>query len=450
VYGETHIHPLALLATLAAGIFLVGARRSQAILPVLLVACLIPGAQRVVIFTLDFNMVRLLILFGWLRLMVRGELRPLRLNAVDMAFASWTLLAGAGYVIREASFGSFVYRLGFAFDALGIYFLFRMLLRHPADTVRSARYMAWVAAAVAIGISIEWTTGRNLFSIFGGVPEYTWIREGRLRCQGAFQHPIMAGTFGSTLVPVFAGMWLAFPRLRLVAGVGAVSGLVIAAASASSGPALCVVFGAIAWACWPLRHHLGALRWGLLLGAIAIHFGREKPIWHLAARASDLLGGEGYHRYALIDAFLRNWREWWLVGTRSTYHWGFMLWDTTNQFVQEGVTGGILALLACLATVVLAFRAIGIAGRSGRFMAPTRSPRVQRLWCWGLGGGLTAHTAAFMGVSYWGQIQFVLYLFFAVIAAEWSFARVARRARAREQAAEPAPPPALMHEPAES
>lgn len=448
--GETNIHPLALLATLAAGVFLLLARRSQAILPVLLVACLIPGVQRLVVATLDFNMVRILIVFGWLRLVLRSELRPLRLNGVDLAFVAWILMAGTGYVLREGDAGALVYRLGFAFDALGIYFLFRMLLRHPADTVRSARYMAWCAAAVAAGISIEWTTGRNLFSIFGGVPEITWIRDGRLRCQGAFSHPIMAGTFGATLVPIFVGMWLAFPRRRVTAAIGAASGMVIAAASASSGPALSVVAGFAAWAFWPLRRHTRTLRWGLLVGAIVIHLVREKPVWHLAARASDLLGGEGYHRYALIDAFIRNWREWWLVGTRSTGHWGFMLWDTTNQFVQEGVTGGILALLAFLATVVLAFRAAGLAGRAGRLMGPARSPREQRVWCWGLGAGLTAHTAAFMGVSYWGQIQFVLYLFFAVIASELAFAHTAQRARSRERAEALAVAPPLGQEPVES
>jgi hypothetical protein len=448
--SESNIHPVALLATLAAGVYLLAARRSQAILPVLLVACLIPGAQRLIVFTLDFNMVRLLILFGWLRLLLRSELRPLRLNGLDLAFVAWILLAGTGFVIRQADFGSFVYRLGFAFDALGIYFLFRMLLRHPADTVRSVRYMAWCAAAVAIGISIEWTTGRNVFSIFGGVPEITWIRDGRLRCQGAFSHPIMAGTFGATLVPIFAGLWLAFPRRRVTGVVGAASGLVIAAASASSGPALSVVAGLVAWAFWPWRRHTRALRWGLLVGAVVLHLVREKPVWHLAARASDLLGGEGYHRYALIDAFIRNWREWWLVGIHSTGHWGFMLWDTTNQYVQEGVTGGILALLAFLATVVLAFRSAGLAGKAGRLMAPARQPRDQRLWCWGLGAGLTAHAAAFMGVSYWGQIQFVLYLFFALIAAELAFARAAHRARSREPAEAPAVAPALLQEPAES
>lgn len=450
IYNETHLNPLAFLATLAAGIFLLTARRSQAILPVVLVACLIPGAQRLVVATLDFTMIRLLIVFGWVRLAMRNEIRPLRLNGLDWAFIAWTLAAGTGYVLREESFKALVYRLGFAFDALGMYFLFRMLLRRPSDTLRSARYLAWCAAIVAVCISIEWSTGRNLFSVFGGVPAVTWIRDGRLRCQGAFSHPIMAGTFGAMLVPIFMGMWFAFPRRRLEAAAGAASGMIITAASASSGPVLSLAAALVAWGVWPLRHHTRALRRTLLIVTLALHFGRKKPIWHLAARASDFMGGEGYHRYLLIDAFINHWREWFLVGTASTAHWGFMLWDTTNQFVQEGVTGGIADLVAFLCVVVFAYRSIGLAGKAGRQMEPARSPRAQRLWCWGLGAAVTAHTAAFMGVSYWGQIQFILYLFLALVGAEYALFEVAARARSPHVALRPARARPLAQEPVSS
>jgi hypothetical protein len=55
-----------------------------------------------------------------------------------------------------------------------------------------------------------------------------------------------------------------------------------------------------------------------------------------------------------------------------------------------------------------------------------------------------------MGVSYWGQIQFVLYLFFAVIASELAFAHTAQRARSRERAEALAVAPPLGQEPVES
>lgn len=437
-YGVTQIHPLALLATLAAGVYLLTARRSQAILPLALVACLIPVAQRIVVASLDWNMIRLLILFGWLRLVLRNELRPLQPNAIDFAFTAWVLVASTMYVIREASVGALVYRLGLMFDSLGVYFLFRMLLRHPADTVRAVRYLAICSALVVVPMMIEWAIGRNLFSVFGGVPAQTVVREGRLRCQGAFSHPIMAGSFGATLVPVFIGLYLGFPRYRRIAVVGALSGFVIAIVAASSGAVMSVAAGLGGLLLWPLRRYTSAMRWGAVGLLTVLHFVREKPVWHLIARVSDVMGGEGYHRYSLIDAFITRWREWFLVGTPSTAHWGPILWDTTNQYVEEGVTAGILNLIAFVTLLAMAFRGIGLAARAGRRLR--RNPRMHGLWCWGIGCGLFAHATAFISVSYWGQMQVLFDLFLALIAAEYAFALVPRRQASRRSEPRRAPP----------
>ena len=40
----------------------------------------------------------------------------------------------------------------------------------------------------------------------GGVPEITVVREGRLRCQGAFAHPILAGCFWAEQLPLIAAL----------------------------------------------------------------------------------------------------------------------------------------------------------------------------------------------------------------------------------------------------
>ena len=89
-----------------------------------------------------------------------------------------------------------------------------------------------------------------------------------------------------------------------------------------------------------------------------------------------MIGGEGYHRSSLIDAFVDNWSEWFLIGTSSTAHWGFPMSDTTNQYVDEGVTGGILTLVAFVALLTLAFRGIGICSKAGSRLGrtPPRSP----------------------------------------------------------------------------
>ena len=49
-----------------------------------------------------------------------------------------------------------------------------------------AAFIGVVLIPVAIFMTIEKTTGRNYFSMFGGVSTLTAIRDGKLRAQGAF------------------------------------------------------------------------------------------------------------------------------------------------------------------------------------------------------------------------------------------------------------------------
>jgi hypothetical protein len=50
----------------------------------------------------------------------------------------------------------------------------------------------------------------------------------------------------------------------------------------------------------------------------------KAPVWFLIARI-DLAGGSsGYHRAMLIDTFLRHFGDWWLLGTKDAFSWG---WD---------------------------------------------------------------------------------------------------------------------------
>jgi hypothetical protein len=246
----------------------------------------------------------------------------------------------------------------------------------------------------------------------------------------------MVGSFGATLFPVFLGMYLSAPRFRRIAVVGATSSLVVAVLAASSGAVISLGTAALSFALWPLRRHTQAIRRGLLAVVIVLHFSREKPVWQLIGRLSEMIGGEGYHRSSLITAFVANWSEWFLIGTSSTAHWGFLMSDTTNQYVDEGVTGGILTLVAFVALMSLAFRAIGICARAGSRLG--RTPRAQSLWSWGIGCGLMAHATAFISVSYWGQMRILLYLFFALISAEYSFVRAPRK-RATERATSQGP-----------
>ena len=64
------------------------------------------------------------------------------------------------------------------------------------------------------------------------------------------------------------------------------------------------------------------------------------------------MGGTGWHRSFIIDAALKHIDEWWLVGTYRTVHWGGYPpppadpenIDITNQYIVEGVKGGLVRL----------------------------------------------------------------------------------------------------------
>jgi hypothetical protein len=439
-YGATELQTTTLVFTLLLGGLILALRRSRALLPLVLAACVIPTSQRLVVASLDFPMIRILLLCGGARLLLRGELRSLRVGALDLAFWSWLLLGTLVHAAREGS-EALVYRLGLGFDALGVYLLVRQLIRRPRDLMRLVEQLAWIAVAVALAMAVEHGSGRNPFSVFGDAGEVAPIRDGRLRSSGAFSHPIMAGSFGASAMPLGLGLVL-IGRRRLLGILGLLAGTAIAFFSGSSGPGFATAAGLLGWGLWRIRRHLRAFRWGLAGAVVLVHFAREKPVWHLLVRASHFVGGTGWHRYLLIDAFVSRFREWWLLGVSSTAHWGWGLQDVTSQYVLEGVRGGLVTLIAFLAVLGLAFRGLG------RSMTPGRESCPQNQLAWALGVALGVHCVSFVSVSYFGQMQLLFFLLFAMIAAQASLrgprpARRPRARRARERAPEqPTPVPA--------
>jgi len=420
-YGQTDIHPVALLLTLSMGVMMLAVKRDRTVVPLLVVACLVTHAQRVVVGGLDFSMLRLLILFGWVRVLSRGETNSYRYHALDTAVCVWQVFSLLAYVVGpRASVASFVFRLGTGLDALGIYFLFRILLRDIVDIRRTVGAFSWIALAMVLPMVLENLTGRNLFSVLGGVNEITRIRDGRLRCQASFSHPIMAGSFGATTAALVAALWLIEPKQRLRHGVALLGASAVVILSASSGPLMAWLFVFVGWGLWRYRRHMRAILWSTTGVLIVLHLIREKPVWHLLARLASITGGTGYHRYKLIDEFFAHFDEWWLAGAFTTQHWGLaQSTDLTNQYILEGIRGGLPTLIAFVAVLVMGFRTTGHSVRRALahpYLAP-QDGHSAAILAWGLGVCLTVHSVAFIGVSYFGQLSSILFLHIAMIPA---------------------------------
>jgi hypothetical protein len=396
--GTTQVHPLgaAMLGVFAVLAILIPRRWSA--LPVILLLCFIPAGQRLVIATIDFTFIRLLMVAVWVRIMVRGEWRPLVWNHLDRAMVLWAATSVVTGYLLGMTLTILINRLGAAVDAMMVYFFFRQLIRSHDDLILLTTQFLLSSFAVAGFFFIESRTSRNMFAIFGGVPAITDIRDGRLRCQGAFAHAILAGCFWGCLIPLYLlRAWSG--RGWILTSCGIVAALLIVLFCASSTPIMGLGFGMVAAAAYFARSGLRWFRWLIFLWLCVLHFVLMKqPVWHLLARVDILSGSTGWHRYHLVDKFIARFDEWWLVGTLRTGHWGPGLHDITNQFVAEGVAGGIWRLGLFIWVVWLAFTGVS------RSMRLPESGRFYQLATWALGTVMFMHCMNFIAVTYFEQI----------------------------------------------
>jgi hypothetical protein len=429
-FNQTTLHPLGIVAILLLGVATLVVPRKYALVPALILACFVAPAQRIVLATLDFNFLRVMVFFGWARVLARGEIAGFRWKLPDTLIVAWGCCATVTATILYGTAAAFVNRLGLLYEAIGIYFLCRVLVRDWQDLQAFVRCAAIVSAPVALAFLVEKGTGRNLFAFFGGVPEETIVRAGKLRCQGPFLHSILAGSFWVVLLPLIGALWWSRGHDKLLAAGGVLCSAWIVFACASATPIGGLIFCGLAAALFPLRKHMRWVRWGSLTLVIVLQIVMANPVWHLLSRVPLVSGSTGWYRYKLIDEFIRHTGEWMLVGTRGYVRWpgpGFEA--ITNEFVRQGVDGGLMTLALFVAMIVVGFVGVGrilraagrqryrMVGRSADgtrvLLQPADDPHeraTRTALAWALGVSLFTHCVVFIGVAYFGQVLLVWYL----------------------------------------
>lgn len=409
--GETMINTYGLIMLVVAGVLILTLNRDKAFLVFILAALMIPLTQKVVFINLNFTALRILIAVAWIRMFFRMELHPIRLNLIDKIFVLWVFSNAVTFVLLWQTWGSFVNRLGSMMDSAGLYFLFRFFISDVDDIDSGIRSLAILSIVLAVVMVIEQAVGTTMYAYMSGAPDVQFMREGRLRAQGPFAHSILAGTFGATLIPLLFSQWLkpGYSKVLVVTAMGACG--VIALASVSSGPVLAAVWGIAAIFMWPLRMHMRFIRWSIVFALVLAHLIMKAPVWALIDRVGFFAGSSSYHRYYLIDQFINRFNEWWLLGTRSTDHWGWMMWDAINQFVAEGIRGGLISLVLFIVLLTLCFRSIGLKVRE------TEGNRLAQLRYWAIGCALFTHMISFLGITYFDQMMVAWFFLLAMISA---------------------------------
>ncbi len=408
VGGQTVVHPVGLIVLLLCLLGMVF-KGKQWVVPLLLVFIfVIPSAQRIVIAGIDFSFLRIIILSALFKGHLIGLTQRFLFQKSDKIVLLWAIWAIIAYGVLLASFSAVVTRTGFMIDAVGAYFVGRLYLKSWQDLKRSILFVGYASLPVLAFFLVERATGENLFYVFGGIDQYNLVREGRIRCQGPFSHPIMAGLFWTSVLPWLALMWIRrdASRMQLIAMVVAV--VLIIFNTASSTPVMAILLTAAGLALFRYRGILPGLRWLAIIGLVFAQIILEKGAAHLIARINIFAGSTGWHRYHLINQAINHSGEWFWVGTLSTDHWGDGLGDVTNQYILEAVRGGLLGMVLFIMFLVASFKLIARAIK----LCSNEDDR----WVPWMGGVVFfVHSFTFLSVSYFGQMVASFFLFSGII-----------------------------------
>ena len=410
----TTLNPIVLSALIVAAILILLLPRKYVILPVLCMTFLVPVSQQLFVGGVHLYIVRIIVLVGMFRMLSTKLVSQIPLfsggiNSIDRAFMLCTICEVCAVMLLFASSSALINQFGFLVDYLGGYFLLRFLIRDEDDVYRTIKCLAFLALIVGSCMMMENVTLHNVFASIGGqaTPE---IRDGRVRSQGPFEQELMAGAFGATLLPLCLLLWKS-ERAKAAAAFGLVGSVLMTWTSNSSTSLLSFGAGILAILFWPIRKSMRAVRWGIVMGLIALQVVMKAPIWYAIAHI-DLTGGSSsYHRAELINQFIIHFSDWWLIGVRETGSWGLDMWDAQNQFVNVGTTGGLVALTLFIAVISRSFRELGNARKAVEGDA-------KKEWLlWFLGATLFSHVVTFFGVNYFDQTKFAWFALLAMITA---------------------------------
>jgi hypothetical protein len=406
---EANLPPHILIIFLLGGGLILFAPRNWILPAILGLTVFVSMGFNFYLFDLNFFISRVLLLFAWVRVLARGEYRGLQVLPMDRAFVAFCCSMVLVETLRRGWPG-FVYSMANSvFDGMGLYFLGRVLLRQSEDIKRVIASLVVICSALAFFMLVENLTHRNLLTALGSVFEDVQRREGRMRCQATFKHPVLAGTYGAVLLPLFAACWWQGRGMRKLAIAGCLAATVITITAGSGGPVMTYAAVVVGACFWPLRHKMRPLRWCILLGLIGLHLMMNAPVWALIARVSSLTGGSGYHRFNLLDEFIRHVGDWWLLGIDSTQKWGWLLDDVANTYCIVAKHGGMLAVILFVRLLAAGFREVGLARREAENDVPTQ------ILLWAFGACLFGHLVTFLGTSYFDQISVLWYVTLAMI-----------------------------------
>lgn len=443
---STVLHPIVAVAMCIAIVCLLILPRKYALAAFLVVVLLLSSGQQIYISGVHLFVARILIVAGllraaWSKLTANAELFPGGITVIDKTFLCWAVFrAAAGVLVNGGASGAIVYQSGFIWDAIGGYFLLRFLISDEAIVTFAVKTLAGIVFVISMTMLYEKFHDINIFGYLGSGSIHPDIREGAIRARGPLAHAILAGVFGAVLLPLFLWLWHSGKsRLFAVAGFIGSTIMVLTAASSTSLLTYAAVF--IGCSFWVMRKYMRLFRWGIVIALVGLQLVMKAPVWFVISHVDIVAGNSSFHRAMLIDEFIRHMGNWWLVGTNDAKNWGWDMWDTSNQFVAEGESGGLLTFLCFVLMISWSFGLVAKARKA------VEGDRKREWFYWFLGVAMFANVVGYFGISYFDQTKFMWYAFLCIISVSTSAVLRAKPAEEAPAAAEllhspPAPVPA--------
>lgn len=391
-------------------------RRENLVVPLVVAMCFLPADISIKVATLDFYALRIVAIIGLLKVLFSEQHEPIKTNTIDYLFIGYNVLGSVIYIIASQNFtGAVINRSGVLVDTVILY----IVLRNSVQSKESIHVLikTFVVCILLLlpFVIFEFFSARNLFSILGR--DSIAIRNGEIRVACTFSHSILFGSFAAALLPV---MWAQYKISKSNAALlCALCCLFYVYASSSSGPVIVAAAAIFFLLFFPWKHYSSTLAWFMAGAVLFIHFVRESPFWHfIYVRITVNPSSTGYHRYMLVNAAIKEFSEWWLLGYGdSGPRWHIDYWpythatftDVTNHYLLEGVRGGIFTMILLIALCIKSMQALA------RHSLAQEDLNEQWLW-WGFTVMMICHCITFLSVAYFGQIT-MLYTLTVALAA---------------------------------
>jgi hypothetical protein len=405
------LNPLVAVVLLASVLLTLFLPRKQVIVPVFVAIFLIPKGQEILLAGVHFNAFRIVLIAGLFRCFRMRRTSPLPggFTPIDRLVTVLAISVCVIFSLRWFETQALIKALGDVLDALGGYFVFRFLIRDRQDMRLAVQVMGMMAILMGAEMINEQRSHINYFGQLGGTLAVPEMRDGKVRSNGPFRHAICAGAYGATLVPLLIWLWSSRKSRWMVpfavAGAGA-----MAFTSHSSSNLGALASGILVLFLWPLRRQMRFFRYGIVAMLVVLQIVMKGPVWSILEHINLTGSSESFHRFELIDTFIRHFGDWWLLGTTENGSWGWEMADTSNQYVTYGISGGLLGFCLFIAIIARCFGRLGATRKrvAGNF------PEEWVRWC--LGASLFAFVLVYFGIDLFDQLEFAWFGLLALIA----------------------------------